>query len=67
MAQSHTLGRSSIFGRMSKKNIPLRLPEPLYMKSKFIAENTSYSMKSFILERLTEVIEEEVAKKTRYE
>ena len=44
-----------------KKNIPLRLPEPLYMKLKFIAEKTPYSMNSFILERLTEVIEEEVA------
>lgn len=44
-----------------KKNIPLRLPEPLYMKLKFIAEHTPYSMNSFILERLTEMIEEEVA------
>ncbi len=44
-----------------KKNIPLRLPEPLYMKLKYIAEHTPYSMNSFILERLTEVIEEEVA------
>lgn len=44
-----------------KKNIPLRLPEPLYMKLKFIAEHTPYSMNSFILERLTEIIEEEVA------
>ncbi len=44
-----------------KKNIPLRLPEPLYLKLKFIAEHTPYSMNSFILERLTEMIEEEVA------
>ncbi len=45
-----------------KKNLPLRIPEPLYMKLKFIAERTPYSMNSFILEKLTEEIEEEVAK-----
>lgn len=45
-----------------KKNLPLRISEPLYLKLKFIAENTPYSMNSFILERLTEEIEEEVAK-----
>ncbi len=31
-----------------KKNIPLRLPEPLYMKLKFIEEKTPYSMNTFI-------------------
>ncbi len=43
-----------------KKNLPLRLSEPLYLKLKFIAEQTPYSMNSFILERLTEEIEEEI-------
>lgn len=45
-----------------KKNLPLRIPEPLYMKLKYIAKRTPYSMNSFILERLTEEIEEEIAK-----
>lgn len=43
-----------------KKNLPIRLPEPLYMKLKFIADHTPYSMNSFILEKLTEEIEEEI-------
>ncbi|TKB06459.1 hypothetical protein [Desulforhopalus sp. IMCC35007] len=43
-----------------KKNLPLRLPEPLYMKLKYIADHTPYSMNSFILEKLTEEIEEEI-------
>lgn len=43
-----------------KKNIPLRLPEPLYMKLKYIADHTPYSMNSFILEKLTGEIEEEI-------
>jgi hypothetical protein len=47
-----------------KRNIPLRIPEPLYMKLKYIAEHTPYSMNSFILERLTEQIEEEIARLT---
>ncbi len=47
-----------------KKNLPLRLSEPLYLKLKYIAENTPYSMNSFILERLTEEIEEEIARLT---
>ncbi len=47
-----------------KKSLPLRLSEPLYLKLKYIAENTPYSMNSFILERLTEEIEEEVARLT---
>ena len=45
-----------------KKNLPLRIPEPLYMKLKYIAERTPYSMNSFILEKLTGEIEEEVAR-----
>jgi predicted HicB family RNase H-like nuclease len=45
-----------------KKTLPLRIPEPLYMKLKYIAEKTPYSMNSFIMERLTEEIEEEVAR-----
>jgi len=47
-----------------KKNLPLRIPEPLYMKLKYIAEHTPYSMNSFILERLTEEIEEEIVRLT---
>ena len=47
-----------------KKNLPLRIPEPLYMKLKYIADNTPYSMNSFILERLTEQIENEIARMT---
>ncbi len=43
-----------------KKSIPLRLPETLYLKLKYIADNTPYSMNSFILERLEQVIEEEL-------
>ncbi|BHH84198.1 hypothetical protein [Desulforhopalus sp. 52FAK] len=43
-----------------KKNLPIRLPEPLYMKLKYIADHTPYSMNSFILEKLTEEIEEEI-------
>ena len=34
------------------------------MKLKFIAERTPYSMNSFILERLTKEIEEEIARLT---
>ena len=45
-----------------KKTLPLRIPEPLYMKLKYIAERTPYSMNSFILEKMTEEIEEEVAR-----
>ena len=47
-----------------KKNLPLRIPEPLYMKLKYIAEHTPYSMNSFILERLTEEIEQEIVRLT---
>lgn len=47
-----------------KKNLPLRLPEPLYMKLKYIADHTPYSMNSFILERLTAEIEEEINRLT---
>ena len=46
------------------KNLPLRLSEPLYLKLKFIASHTPYSMNSFILERLAEEIETEIAKLT---
>lgn len=47
-----------------KKNLPLRIPEPLYMKLKYIADHTPYSMNSFILERLTAEIEDEIARMT---
>lgn len=43
-----------------KKNLPIRLPEPLYMKLKYIADHTPYSMNSFILEKLEQEIEEEI-------
>jgi hypothetical protein len=49
------------------KNLPLRLSEPLYLKLKYIASHTPYSMNSFILERLTEEIEQEIAKLTYQE
>ncbi len=44
------------------KSLPLRLSEPLYLKLKYIASHTPYSMNSFILERMTEEIEEEIAR-----
>ncbi len=47
-----------------KKNLPLRIPEPLYMKLKFIAERTPFSMNSFILDRLVDEIEEEITRLT---
>ncbi|MBU1420046.1 MAG: hypothetical protein KKI15_16295 [Proteobacteria bacterium] len=47
-----------------KKNLPLRIPEPLYMKLKYIADHTPYSMNSFILERLNEEIEQEIVRLT---
>ncbi len=46
------------------KNLPLRFSEPLYLKLKYIADHTPYSMNSFILERLTIEIEEELARLT---
>ena len=46
------------------KSLPLRLTEPLYLKLKYIAAHTPYSMNSFILERITEEIEEEIARMT---
>ena len=47
-----------------KKTLPLRIDEPLYLKLKFIAERTPYSMNSFILDRVIDEIEEEVARLT---
>ncbi len=47
-----------------KKNLPLRIPEPLYMKLKYIADHTPYSMNSFILERLTDEIKLEIVRMT---
>lgn len=44
------------------KSLPLRLSEPLYLKLKYIATRTPYSMNSFILERISEEIEEEVTR-----
>lgn len=47
-----------------KKTLPLRIDEPLYLKLKFIAERTPYSMNSFILDRLIDEIEEEITRLT---
>lgn len=44
------------------KSLPLRLSEPLYLKLKYIATHTPYSMNSFILERLNVEIEDEIAR-----
>ncbi len=46
------------------KSLPLRLSEPLYLKLKYIAAHTPYSMNSFILERITEEIEAEIVRMT---
>jgi len=46
------------------KNLPLRFSEPLYLKLKYIADHTPYSMNSFILERLTKEIEQEIIRLT---
>ena len=47
-----------------KKTLPLRIDEPLYLKLKFIAERTPYSMNSFILDRVIDEIEEEITRLT---
>ena len=47
-----------------KKTLPLRIDEPLYLKLKFIAKRTPYSMNSFILDRVIDEIEEEIARLT---
>lgn len=44
------------------KSFPLRMTEPVYLKLKFIAENSQYSMNSFVLEKISAAIEEEIAK-----
>lgn len=47
------------------KSLPLRLEEPLYLKLKYIASRTPYSMNSFILELLNEKVDEEIARLTQ--
>ena len=47
-----------------KKTLPLRIDEPLYLKLKFIAQQTPYSMNSFILDRVIDEIEEEITRLT---
>ncbi len=47
-----------------KKTLPLRIDEPLYLKLKFIAERTPFSMNSFILDRVIDEIEEEITRLT---
>ncbi len=47
-----------------KKTLPLRIDEPLYLKLKFIAQRTPYSMNSFILDRVIDEIEEEITRLT---
>jgi len=44
--------------------LPLRIDEPLYLKLKFIAERTPYSMNSFILDRVIDEIEDEITRLT---
>lgn len=46
------------------KSFPLRMTEPVYLKLKFIAENSRYSMNSFVLEKIGAAIEEEIARIT---
>jgi hypothetical protein len=43
----------------------LRLPEPLHLKLKFIAENTPKSMHAFTLEALEKAVENEVDRLVR--
>ncbi len=45
-----------------KKDFVLRLPEPLYLKLKYISENTSDSMQSFCQKHLIEQIEQELSR-----
>lgn len=42
------------------KNLPLRISEPLYLKLKYIAAHTPYSMNSFIIECISEEIDREI-------
>lgn len=42
------------------KNLPLRLNEPLYLKLKYIASKTPYSMNSFIIEKIEQMVDEEI-------
>ena len=44
------------------KNLPLRISEPLYLKLKYISARTPYSMNSFIVERITEEVDREIAR-----
>jgi len=46
------------------KQVLLKMPEPLYLKLRHIANYTPYNMTSFILERIAPEIEKEVAKLT---
>lgn len=43
------------------KQILLKMPEPLYLKLRHIANYTPYNMTSFILERIAPEIEKEIA------
>lgn len=46
------------------KQVLLKMPEPLYLKLKHITNYTPYNMTSFILEKITPEIEEEIARLT---
>ncbi len=47
------------------KQVLLKMPEPLYLKLRHIANYTPYNMTSFILERIESEIEKEIAMLTR--
>lgn len=51
--------------RQGKKDFPDAQDDaPLYLKLKFIAERTPFRMNSFILDRVIDEIEEEIARLT---
>jgi len=47
------------------RQILVRLPEPLYLKLRYIADNTPASMNSFIRDVIAPAIEKEIARMTR--
>lgn len=47
-----------------KKNYPLRLPEPLYLKLKFVSEETGRSMNDLCNEAVGNLIAEKVSELT---
>jgi hypothetical protein len=47
-----------------KKNYPLRLPEPLYLKLKYVSEETGRSMNDLCNEAVADLIAEKVSELT---